>query len=274
MIKKPFNTKQSIPKIPKEVKEFIVESWITNSGKRIMIYADTGMGKTTLCSTSPNPVFLGLDEGGREIRHPITGEPLNRIPGLESFSDVRGALQQTSLFDSYETAVIDTVTILEELARPYVVATIPTDKGQTVQNILGYGWNKGYEHLYQVMKLILSDCDELIRRGKNIILVAQATTNRISNPGGEDYLRDGPRLYAGKPSIEALYCEYVDHIFRIDYHNAFVKEKKVSGSTERAIFCQPELYFRAKSRTIKESPISFETEADDSIWKFLFGKEE
>jgi len=274
-IKRPISLKKIIPAIPTEPKKFTVEPWTTSGGKRIMVYGDTGLGKTTLCITSPNPVFLGLDEGGEELRHPQTGEKINRVPEVKNFADVRAALQQVNLFDSYNTVVIDTVTLLEEWAIQYVLDTItgPKDNPRP-KEILGYGYNKGFRYLYDVMKTVLADCDELIRRGKNVILVAQAIASRVSNPGGEDYLRDGPRLYAGKPSIEALYCEWANHIFRIDYYNAFVKSKKVSGSTERAIFCQPELYFRAKSRTLKESPISFESEADDSLWKLLFNKVE
>ena len=274
MSKIPMPPKRVVPKplTVKTKKGFRISAWdASGEGEKTIIYADTGMGKTTLAALSPNPVYLGLDDGGRKIKHPITNEPLKRVEELETYQDVRDVLQQIDLFDNFSTIVLDTITILEDWAVPYMLATIPKEKGDRAKNIVAYGYNKGYQHLYDLMKFIIQDCDALIRAGKNVILIAQAVPNRISNPGGEDYLRDGPRLYAGKPSVEALFCEWADHILRIDYQNVWVKEKKVAGDTTRVIYTKPELYFRAKSRTIDEPVISFENPQDDSIWKFMFG---
>jgi len=277
--KKPLKKPTSPPPLPAPqpsapAKKFKVVPWQSNEGEKILIYGDTGIGKSSLGILAPTPVFLGLDEGASKLRHPETNEPVDHIVGLETFADVRAALQDISLFEKYETVVIDTVTILQDWAEADVVANITTDKGIKVKNLLGYGYNKGYKHLYNTMKLILQDCDNLARQGKHIILIAQSINNNIANPGGEDYLRHGPRLHVDRSwDIQALYCEWSDHIFRLDYADAFVsKDKKISGSTERAIYVQPELYFRAKSRTIEEPVISFEDKADDSIWQFLFGE--
>ena len=287
-IKKPKSAlKKPIPPPPADVKpkapakKFKVETWdTTGEGKRIIIYGDTGIGKSSLALLAPKPVFLGLDEGGGQLRHPVTNKKPERIPGMTTFVDVRTALQQVDLFDPYETVIIDTVTILQDWAEPHVVATIPTEKNVKVKNLIGYGYNKGYKHLYNVMKGPLQDCDELIRRGKNIILIAQTGLFNVPNPGGEDYLRAGPRLHADKSwSIEALYAEWVDYILRVDYYDTFIKDKRVSGSTDRAVFVQPELHFRAKTRTpwydedgSLISVLSFETLADDTVWTYIFGE--
>lgn len=264
-------------------KKYKVETWdTTGEGKSITLYGDTGIGKSSLAFLAPKPVWLGLDEGAGELRHPVTGEKPERIPGIKTFADVREALQQVDLFDPHETVVIDTVTILQDWAEPHVVTTIPTEKGAKVKNLIGYGYNKGYKHLYNVMKGPLQDCDELIRRGKNVILIAQAGLHNVPNPSGEDFLRAGLRLHVDKTwNIEALYCEWADYILRVDYFNTFIKDKRVSGSTDRAVFVQPELHFRAKTRTpwynedgSLVSVLSFETLADDTVWKFIFGKKE
>ncbi len=286
------SAKKGIPDMPSRVpppmptaktaaKKFKVESWETsNEGKRILEYGDTGIGKSSLALLAPKPVFLGLDEGGGQLSHPVTHEKPKRVPGIKTFADVRTILQDVSLFDDYKTVVIDTVTILQDWAEPYVIQTIPTEKGAKVKNLVAYGYNKGFKHLYDVMKGPLQDCDELIRRGKNVIFVAQMGLFNVPNPGGDDFLRAGPRLHADKAwSIESLYCEWADYILRIDYHDTFVKDKRVSGSTDRAVFVQPELHFRAKTRTpwydddgSLISVVSFETLADDSVFKFIFGE--
>ncbi len=282
-LKKPIPPAPAPEKSKAPAKKFKVETWdTTGEGKRIIVYGDTGIGKSSLAFLTPKPVWLGLDNGAGELRHPITGEKPKRIPGIETFSDVRAALQDVSLFDSHETIVVDHTTLLEDWAELHVVATIPTEKGGKVKNLIGYGYNKGYKHLYNVMKSPLQDCDELIRRGKNVILIAQAGLHNIPNPGGEDFLRAGLRLHVDKTwNIEALYCEWADYVLRVDYYNAFVKDKRVSGSTDRAVFVQPELHFRAKTRTpwYNEdgsliSVLSFETLADDTVWQYIFGEGE
>jgi hypothetical protein len=245
-------------------------------GEKIIIYSETGLGKSTLASTSPNPVFLALDDGIRKLDDPFTGDKADVVPDVECFQDIRDALHQPSLFDEKDTIVIDTVTVQEDWCVDHVVATVPTDKGHSVKNIIGYGWGKGWRHVYDHMNLILSDLDPYVRKGKNVILIGQAIASNIPNPGGEDYLRDGPRLHTEKRyNVQNLYCEWADHIMRISYLNSFIKDKKVRGDTQRAIFVEQELYFMAKSRgsKLQDGCYSFENPQDNTVWQYLFGED-
>jgi hypothetical protein len=248
------------------------------AGEKVLLYADTGMGKSTLSALSPKSVFLDLDNGCTKLRHPVTGEPLKIIPGVESFADVRAVLQQPDIFKDFDTVVIDNVTVLQDMAEQQVCKSIPMKGGQYASNIEGYGYKEGYKHLYDIMRFILQDCDALARQGKNVVLIAQANPNKIANPGGEDFLCQGPRLYAGKPSIESLFCEWSDHILYINYQDVTVsKQKKATGGSVRAIYTQPEVYFRAKTRQLKSGNflppmISFADMRDDSLWKFMFAE--
>ncbi len=256
-------------------KNFEVKAWdCLGEGKRVLIYAESGMGKTTLASLAPSPVFIGVDDGGK-LMTDSSGQKLQHVPGIENFNDVRGALL-ADIYGNEETVVLDQATYLEEWAVDHVLATIPNEKGTMMRDIEQYGWNGGYRHLYDTMKLILQDCDVLIRRGKNVIMIAQAAPHNIANPGGEDFLRAGPRLCSRKgANIEALYCEWADHIFRIDYQYLMVDGKKVTGGeNKRAIFVHPEPHFRAKSRTLglDKAVVAFDKPTDDSIWQFLFGE--
>ena len=266
--KKPVSRKVTIPK-----KKFTVGEWTPEGeGKKILIYADFGMGKTTLAAMLPLPVFIGIDDGGRMIKNPLTGEHLQRVEGVESFEDIRSVLQSPSVFDSFDTIIIDTVTDLEKWALPYMFTHVPGPKGSVCKNIEGYGYNKGYRHLYDTMRLILQDCEPLVRAGKNIVLIAQNKNIKVANPAGDDYLRDGPSLYSGMPSIVDQYCEWVDYIFKIGYSYITVESKKAAGSTERVIYTQPEVHYIAKARTPLDAEIPFSEPSDDTIWKELFGE--
>lgn len=279
--KKPSAAKAPAPLGKQETKiinkTFQVKVWSgDNEGEKIIVYADSGMGKTTLGSMAPTPVFIGLDDGGRKIVNPKTGEPLNFIDGIETFDDVRAALHQYSLFDDYQTVVIDTGTRMEDLALDWTLDNVKTEKGAITNRIEGYGWGKGYRHLYDTMRFPLTDLDPLVRKGKNILILCQMAQVSVANSGGEDFLCDVPKLQAqhGKtcPAVWSLYNEWADHVLKIGLNDLSSRDGKAASSGERVIFVHGQVHFKAKSRTIPcEYPlITFSEPADDAIWQYLF----
>jgi hypothetical protein len=278
---KPKAAKQQTAKVNKT---FQIATWGgDNEGEKIMLYADSGMGKTTLASMLPTPTFAGLDDGGRKIRHPITGEKLKNIPGIETFDDFRTAVQQPDLFDDYETFVVDTGNILESWALVWMLANVKNNKGELMKSIEHYGYGSGHRHLYDIMRLPLADFDALIRRGKNVCILCQMNQISIANAGGEDYLCDVPKLqpkHGSTPAIWGLWCEWADHVFKISNEGVIAakdseksKVAKATSTGNRIIHVHaPEVHYKAKSRTIpyRFPVVSFDNPMDDSIWKFLF----
>lgn len=265
-------------------KTFQVAVWGgDNEGEKIIQYADSGMGKTTSAAMLPTPVFAGLDDGGRKIVHPVTGERLKNIPGIETFDDFRAAIQQPDLLDDYESLVVDTGNILEGWALDWTLANVTTDKNEHAANIEKYGWGKGYRHLYDTMRLPLADFDALIRRGKNVCILCQMNQIPIANAGGEDYLCDVPKLqpkHGATPAIWGLWCEWADHVLKISNEGVIAakdseksKVAKATSTGNRIIHVHaPEVHYKAKSRTIPHTfpVVSFDSPSDSSIWRFLF----
>lgn len=269
-------------KIVKPKKTFNVGDWnASNEGEKVIIYGRSGIGKTTLAASVINPVFISIDDGlvslvkkgGKSPVHQITGKPIPVIKEIKTFQDVRDALQTMELFDNYDSIVVDNITKLEQLAEQHILETIPHEKGYSVKRIEDYGYGKGYRHIRDTMLLVLPDFDRLVRAGKNIILLAQNSACARTNPGGEDFLEDGPRLYHSKTkeenSVRLPFVEWASHVFKVDYYGFKVTDKKIAGTTDRAIFVQPEVYFIAKSRTISDEIVAFESPQDDSIWQLL-----
>jgi len=232
------------------------------------------MGKTTLAATSPDPVFVGCDDGGRKILNPKTGQPVLHVPGVETFGDVRAALQ-SSVFDDHASVVLDTVTMLQHWALPYMFATIKHEKGATVSSIEGYGYGKGYRHLFDMMHMVLADCDRLIKQGKNIILIAQEAATAETNTAGENYLKSGPDLHhSDKASVRRDYIQWSDHVFRVTWENAAVEDRKIAPVKGRVINVRPDATFEAKSRGsafADTEVVAFAEPSDDSLWQILFG---
>lgn len=273
-------------------KKFKVEPWTAdNEGEKIVGYGDTGLGKTTLFSMMPNPIFIGLDDGGRKIVNPKTQQPINRVPGVETLDDVRAALHQVDLFAAGSSCVIDTVTLLEQRIEAYVLDTIPLPKGGgRAKNLKAYGWNDGSSHVLDVFRLILQDLDALIRRGVNVGLIAQEQAVTVANAEGLDYLQACPRLHHDRQySLMKQVCEWADHVFRVGYLNTVIRAEgdRVTGkiapnqNTVRAIYIGGAQHYQAKSRTLAKFAseegeliecISFEHPADGSLWEFIFGE--
>lgn len=265
-------------------KTFSVKPWSgSNEGKKVLVYGPNGMGKTTLAAMAPNPIFIGLDDGGRETTHPKTDEPLNAIGGIETFADLRDALHQHALFSLGTTVVLDTMTKAEHLIEAEVLRTIKNDGGQYVENIEAFGWGKGYKHMCDLTRLLLTDFDPLIRKGVNLILLAQQSQATVANLEGTDYAQDGPMLTSQPKSganVRSEVCAWVDNIFRVGYPEVSVvkankqaSKGKASGSTERVIYTEPAVYFVAKNRMNGKLPpvVSFSQRDDDSLWQFVFG---
>lgn len=261
-------------------KVFKTAPWETSEeGKRILLYADSGMGKTTLAAMLPKPQFIDMRGGGDKIKHPITGEGLIHIPDVETFEDVRAACHQPGLLMPGDTLVLDTCTEFEDRALDWTLANVQAgEKGKhyTATRIENYGWGKGFRHLYDTMKLPLPDFDALIRRGVSVALLCQMQQISIAHAGGEDFLCDVPKLQHqhGKttPAVWALYDEWADHVLKIGYNDVQTEDGKAAGGVERAIFVHGKVYFKAKSRTIPSRfPIvSFSEPKDDTIWQFIF----
>lgn len=256
-------------------KEYQLYTGTRQRGKKILVYGQSGMGKTTLCTMLPNPVFLAADDGIDDIVHPVTGEQLPTYK-VETYQDLRNMLAQSDLFKNFDTIVVDTMTMVEELATDWVLENIKTEGGSYAKTLEHFGWGKGYFHLSEADNVIKHDLQKLVNQGKNIVVICQLAATKRSEAGADDYLKDTPKLVyrPGSKATAALdFVEWADHVFKIGYGDLKVnKTKRVSSSGDRVIFVHPEVHFEAKSRTIpgRFPVVSFIEPSDASVWEFVF----
>lgn len=243
---------------------FSIGSGRVPGANRIVIYGPGGIGKSTLAELSPRPVFLDLEEGTRKL-------DVNRIEGVTTFADVRECLHSNAL-DGFKTIVIDSSTKAEELAIAHTLATIRHDQtGQQVTNIEGYGWGKGYQHVYDTFLLLLADCDVHIRAGRNVILIAHDCVANVPNPVSEDYIRYEPHLQSpksGKASIRNRVIQWADYVLFLGY-DVIAKDGKGRGAGTRTVFTVERPDHIAKSRTAID-PMPFSSATDGAIWNAIF----
>ena len=243
---------------------FPVTSGRIDAPQRIVLYGTGGIGKSTLAALAPRAVMLDLESGTRDL-------DVERIESIESFTGLRACLQGETL-DGYTTVVIDSGTKAEELAVAHTLETVKHDKGHHITSIEGYGFGKGYQHVYDTFLLLLADLDQQIRAGRHVIVIAHDCIESVPNPVGDDWIRYEPHLQrpkSGKASIRNRIIQWADHVLFVGY-DVVAEDGKGRGSGTRTIWPTEQPSHLAKSRRIAE-PIPVRDAADQTVWRQIFG---
>lgn len=237
---------------------------IVGGAQRVVVYGPGGIGKSSLAALAPMPAFIDLEDGTRNL-------DVFRVQGVEGWTDLRACLQSTAL-DAYRTIVIDSATRAEEWAVAHTLATVPHEKGTFVKSVEGYGFGKGYQHVYETFLHLLVDLDRHVRAGRNVVLIAHDCTADVPNPVGEDFIRFEPHLQqpkSGKASIRERVFQWADHVLFLGY-DVVTEDGKGKGGGTRTIWPIERPDHRAKSRTLAE-PMPFNGPDDASVWSLIFG---
>lgn len=149
---------------------------------RLLFYGPPGIGKTTLASEFPNPVFLQIEDG-------TPGDvELTSFGRLTSFQDVYDALGALYTEEhDFQTVVIDSVTELQKLVFAETGAR-GDDEGKTYARIEDFPYGKGYVYAMAVWADLLDGLDALRNdRGMNVVLIAHSIVGAFNDPEAPAY---------------------------------------------------------------------------------------
>ncbi|EHR33466.1 ATP-binding protein [Helcococcus kunzii] len=244
-----------------------------NSGKiakaqKVVIYGVEGIGKSTLASKFPNPLFIDLEGSTNNMN-------VNRIKNPTSWGLLLQQIDWIIKEKPCETLVIDTLDYAEEyLCKPYVVASRPNANGQFVKNIEDYGYGAGYKHLADVWgKDLLNKLSDVIDKGINVVLLAHATQRKVDSP---DQLGsyDKYELKLEKKT-SSLTKEWADLLLFLNFKTEVttIKDgmttKRKGTSQQRVMHTTNHPAYDAKNR----HNLSDELELDYSMIAHIFSKE-
>jgi hypothetical protein len=242
---------------------------INVQAQKIILYGPGGVGKSSLAASLKDsgidPLFIDFDEGSNFL------DVARVVP--QTLDETRRILQNREMFQPFGAIVLDSLTKAEEVATAWTLANVPHEKGHAVKSVEGYGFGKGYQHVFETMLMLLGDLDAVARSGKHVVCIAHECVANVPNPQGEDFIRYEPRLQSpasGKSSVRLRVKEWADHLIFIGYDQV-IKDGKATGAGTRTIYTTERPTHMAKSRSLDEA---FPYQLNDlTLWNKLFNKE-
>lgn len=203
--------------------------------QKAVIYGPEGVGKSTLASQLPNPVFVDTEGSTAQL-------DVARVD-VGDWRSLTGALAEIHKMSEFETVIVDTVDWAERMA----TADLLNRTGKS--SIEDFGYGKGWVQVAEEMSKLLGNLDQIVRGGKHVVLLAHSKVVRFAAPDlqGE---HDRYELKLSKQS-SPLVKEWADAILFLNFKTRVVEvdgKKRGIGGKERVINTVHTAAYDAKNR--------------------------
>lgn len=219
--------------------------------QKMGIHGPESVGKSTLASQMPEPVFIDAENGTAHL-------DIVRFPEITKWEDVAAAVQQLATSDhEFKTVVLDTIDWCERLLIEFVCRK--GNKG----SIEDFGYGKGYVLIAEEFAKFLISLDALIKRGMHVVCLAHSAVRKFELPEQAGSY-DRYELKLTKHSAPLL-KEWCDHLLFCNFVTKVAESdggrKRGVGGRERVIFTTHAAAFDAKNRAglPDKLPFTFES---------------
>lgn len=195
---------------------------------RHLFYGPGGVGKSTLASDAPNPLFFDIEGGGDNLdiaRYPFRDDENGHVP--LTYDEVAAALSDLIANGGrgYQTLVVDTIDALEALIHKHIC----TLHGKA--NVEDFGFGKGYKVALGVFREFMSLLDALRAKGVQIVLLGHVYVKTFKDPIGEDFDRYQLRIHE---QASAQLREWSDVVGFVRFEGGSAKLANDTAQTKRA----------------------------------------
>lgn len=216
-----------------------------SKGIKTVIYGQEGVGKTTLASKFPDPVFI--DTEGSTSQY----EDISRMPAPKNWRDLNQMIEWLAKEKPCKTVVIDTVDWAEAKEVEDLLAT------SNKESIADFGYGEGYIRSAERIQKFMDELEtKLINQGINVVLVCHSQIRKVELPD-ERGAFDKYELKLGKktasqtsPIIKEwadliLFCKFEMMLEKTDDPNG---KKKARGGQKRIMCTTHSATWDAKNR--------------------------
>ena len=223
------------------------------SAIRLCLYGPEGIGKSTFASQMPEPLFIDL-EGGTKQLDVSRIEPDGDWTWQSLLEAIDAVLEDPTIC---RTLVIDTADRAEMLL---TARLLEEGKCDSIEKY-GGGYGKGYTALAERFnKDLLLRLDRLIAKGVHVTLLAHAIMRKFESPDDQPY--DRWELKTSK-KIAPLMKEWTDILVFATYRTLVLNDggkAKAKGAAKRVMVCNHRPTCDAKNRFGLEDdlPLGFE----------------
>lgn len=209
-----------------------------NRAVKCVIYGSEGIGKSTLASQFPEPLFIDTEGGTSQM-------DVRRIERPASWEELLDVINEVADDpDVCKTLVIDTADWAEAICTDYIC------KKYKQNSIESFGYGKGYTYLAEEWGRFLSACDAVIASGKHICITAHAKMRKFEQPD-EMGAYDRWEMKLSR-QVAPLLKEWADILLFLNYKTFVVRGEgsttnKASGG-KRVMFATHHPCWDAKNR--------------------------
>jgi hypothetical protein len=224
--------------------------------QKAVIYGPEGVGKSTLASQLPSPVFLDTEGGTHHL-------DVVRFPDVRTWEDVTTAAAQLSRGGhEFKSLVIDTVDWLEKRLADHLC------RKANKESIEDFGYGKGYVLVAEEFAKFLASLDALLHGGMHIVFLAHSTVRKFESPDQVGSY-DRYELKLSK-QVAPLLKEWADLILFTNYVTKVAESdsgrRRGIGGRERVIMTTHCAAYDAKNRHGLEEKLPFSYEGISTVF--------
>ena len=213
-----------------------------NSGRiaravKTVIYGAEGVGKSTLASQFPHPLFIDTEGGTDQL-------DVRRIEAPETWSDLIGIVTEVSKNpDVCDTLILDTADRAEAMCIDHILKTYRQ------KSIESFGYGKGYTFIGEEWQRLMTAFDLVKDAGINVTIIAHARQRKIELPDQAGSF-DHWEMKVSK-QVAPLLKEWADLLLFLNYKTYVVttdnNSKKAQGG-KRVMYTNHNPVYDAKNR--------------------------
>jgi len=196
---------------------------ITTAGAhapRITIYGKPGVGKSTLASQFPVPLFLLTEENGLD--------GVKKLGVITEFKQLWSTIKSLLAEDKlpFKTLVIDSISKLDSMVIRYILDTEPLSKnGQPPSSINSAcgGYGAGFAKAAMIHRSLKAMFDQFQAKGITVVYISHLDISKYKAPDSEDY--DIYTIVMNHNKSREVYIDDVDLV-------AFCRLKSYTSETE------------------------------------------